>query len=254
MKRTKNLGLALVAVFAVSAMAATAASAAAPEFFHCVAKAGGTFAAGCETAGSGFAKEAVKTGSSIKFTDKEGVSHFNAKASIGFTCTEDTSKGNITGPKSIASATVLFTGCTAKEGTKAGCKANSSGQMAGSGIIETNTLNGTLGGASATKLGMQVPGESLVPTAPGTEFTKLEATCLGAQVQGVTGGVIGEVNPVGKMQKTGELIFACTSAGSTVQKLAFLDAGPETVLKAFSAPACFESKDEITFSENIEVT
>ena len=250
MKRSKNIGPALVAVFAVGAMTATAASAAAPEFFHCVAKAGGAFAAGCENAGSGFAKETVKTGSSIKFTDKEGLSKLNAKAETSLSCPADTSKGEITGPKSIAGVVVRFTGCTAKEGMQPGCKSNSTHQ--GPGIIETNVLKGTLGGASETKTGAQVPGESFVPV--GSEFATIEAPCLATKVFEVTGGVIGEVKPIKTMQRTGELIFACKPAGSTVQKLAFLDAGPETVPRVFAAAACFESNDEITFAENIEIT
>jgi hypothetical protein len=250
MKRTKVLGIALMAVFAMSAVA-TSAALAAPEFVHCVAKAGGTFGAGCTTVGSGFAKEAVPAGSKIKFTDKEGTSKFNAKGEITFTCTADTSKGEITGPTTVAGIGVIFTGCTAKEGSGASCAANSTGSAAGT--IATNALKGVLGNASVTKAGATVPGESLVPEVAGKSFTKLEANCLGTKTAEVTNGVVGEALPVGTMSNKGELIFACTAGKPTVQKLGFIG-GVETTLKAFAGEACFESKDEVLFSENIEVT
>jgi hypothetical protein len=250
MAQSKILGSTIAAVIALSALA-TSSAMAAPEFIHCVAKAGGTFGAGCTAAGSGFAKVAVPTGSKIKYTDKEGTSNFFVKNEITFTCTQDTSKGEITGSTTMAKITVRFTGCTAKKGANPPCSAQN---LHGTpGVIVINELKGLLGNASETKTGSTVPGEGLEPEAGAGEVVTLEASCVKPEVSEIVGGVIGEVTPVNVLSSKGNLDFGCIPTSITQQLLGFLN-GTENVLKTFGSVGCFESKDEITFAEAIEVT
>jgi hypothetical protein len=251
MNRIGALGLPAVVVLVISATSAPAAVAA-PEFVHCVAKAGGTFGAGCTTAGSGFAKALVPVGSKIKFSGKATTSKLRAKDEITFTCTASTTKGEITGPTTVAAFGVEFTGCTAKEGSNASCSANSTGS--GAGIIRTNVLMGVLGNGSIIKGGATFPAELLQPESKSsTILTKLEAVCLATKTTDVTKGVIGEIKPIGVFAEHSELIFACIGKELTIQELGFLN-GAEETLKAFAAEACLEGKDEISFTEGIEVT
>jgi hypothetical protein len=141
--------------------------------------------------------------------------------------------------------------CTAKEGTKESCSAKSKGAPAGT--IKTNLLKDTLGTVAKAEATSEV-GDALEPE--GKEgFVTLEATCPKIKTTQVSGSVIGEVKPVGGPPKlTGELIFACASKEPPHQKIKFIGS-VEDVLTAFGAfEACFESKDEITFEEPIEVT
>lgn len=263
MSRIRLIMLSMLAVFAVGAVAASAASAAAPEFlnsakatpkFKCEEKTGGhgsySTKAECEAGKETSGGKWHRFGNG--FTDEEGESHFNAKGEIVFTCTADTSKGEITGAKTVGGVTVTFTGCTAKEKTNASCSANSKGEPAGT--IVTNTLEGTLGEVavafSATEVGL-----ALKPVSPATEFTFLEATCLGTKTTKVTGSVIGEVTPVGGPPSlTGDVIFKCASGKPTVQEIEKFVGGTKDTLTGFGTEACFESKDVNTFEEAIEVT
>jgi hypothetical protein len=230
-----------------------------PEFVHCVAKTGGKFAAGCLTAGTTFEKEPVKAGvGKLKFTDKEGVSNFYATNSKGvlivFTCTADTSKGEITGNTTTAKVTVTFTGCTAKEGKEKACSANSVTEKIKepAETIKTNLLKDSLGTVLKPEATSEV-GEALEPE--GKEgFVTLEAECLiELKKAQVSGSVIGEVTPINVMQTTGKLNFECKPPESETQKIQKFVGFPKDTLSDFANPACFESKAEITFEEPIEV-
>jgi hypothetical protein len=248
--RIRVLLVSLLAVFAVGAVASASASAAAPEFFHCVAKAGGKWMAGCKVAGTEFEKVAVPAGSKIKFTDKEGVSHLNGLGTV-VTCQKDTSSGEITGPKTVANVTVTFQECKGKKGTEE-CPVNG-------GTITTATLHGELGKVLKAEAASEV-GEDLIPPVEIKEgkevklpFVKLEGACI--PTTSVEGSVIGEVKPINVMQTTGEVNFECSSVGSTKQKIQKFEPGLKDTLSAFGNPACFESfPDAITFAEAIEVT
>jgi hypothetical protein len=259
--RIRILGLALVAVFAMSVVAVSAASAAAPEFksaseecYKLTSKTGNYENSTCTTVQAKHEGEFEKRPKKHKFTDKEATSRFIATSSKGvlivFTCTADTSKGEITGAKTTAGVTVTFTGCTAKEGTKE-CSANSKGEPAGT--IKTNGLKDMLGTVAATEAPNTGVGDALEPE--GKEgFVTLEAACVELTKIQVLGSVIGEVKPVNVMQATGELIFACEPPGSEKQKIQKFVGVAKDTLSYFGNPACFESKDEITFEEPIEVT
>jgi hypothetical protein len=266
----KHLLVALVAVFALSAVAVASASAAAkpPEFKSAtevcvkveVKETGRYTTSACTTESATHKGEFDLIPTKHKFTDKEGTSNFYATGTGGaivFTCTADTSKGEITGAKTTAGVTVTFTGCTAKEGTKASCPANSVKEKVKepAGTIKTNGLKDVLGTVAAAEATSEV-GDALKPE--GEEgFVTLEAPeagCLAVKTTQVSGSVIGEVKPINVMQTTGELIFACKSGEPTVQKIQrFVGAEKDTLL-GFGKAACFESKDEITYEEPIEVT
>src|ERR1039458_1610140 len=219
-----------------------------PEFEQCVAKAGGKWMAGCKAAGTTFEKISVQTGPTSGFTDKEGVSHLYGTGGVVYTCQKDTSKGEITGATTTAGDTVTFTGCTAKEGEKAGCSANSTGEPAET--IKPNLLSDSLNPVEPSEATSEV-GEALEPD--GTEgFVTLHAECLSIKTAQVSASVSGEVKPINVMQTTGELIFACKPAKSTKQKIKFSEAIKD-VLSVFAFESCFESEAEITFAEPIEV-
>ena len=258
------LGCILV-VLAVSAVASASASAAAPEFFHCVktekTKDEYPTKEACvknEKKGEEpreWDRIAVAAGSKIKFTDKEGVSHFYATSAKGvlitYTCEKDTSKGEITGPKTTGGVTVTFTGCTAKEDEKESCSAKSAGEPAGT--IKTNALKDTLGAVAKAEAPNTATGDALEPE--GKEgFVTLEASCIEVKTVQVSGSVIGEVKPVKVMQTGGELLFECETPKSEKQKIQRFEGGVKDTLSAFGNPACFESKDEVTYEEPIEVT
>jgi hypothetical protein len=231
------------------------------EFEHCVKQTTKTFEyteKECKTKSSNktgeFEKESVPAGSTIKFTGKEGVSHFytaNFKGIlIVLTCTGDTSKGEITGAKTIARVTVTFTGCTAKEGEKTGCSIKTAGQPAGT--MKLNSLRGTLGTVAKAEAVSEV-GESLEPEGTGGFWTA-EAECLSEfKTFQVAGSVIGEVKPINVMQTTGELIFEVEPPKSPKQKIKFIE-GVKDIMMLFGGAMGFESKDVITFAEPIEVT
>ncbi len=210
-----------------------------------------SFEKGCAKAGGEYAM--VEKEAKRKFTDKEGTSHFYATGKGGaivFTCTADTSKGEITGNTTTAGVTVTFTGCTAKEGTKESCSAKSKGEPAGT--IKTNGLKDTLGTVAKAEAASEV-GDALEPE--GKEgFVTLEAACLEVKTQQVSGSVIGEVKPINVLQTAGELIFECEPAKSTTQKIQRFVGAEKDTLSAFGKAACFESKAEITYEEPIEVT
>ena len=199
-----------------------------------------------------FENEPVPAGSKIKFTDTEKESHLYGPFSIIVTCKADTSKGEITGPKTTAGDTVTFTGCTAKEGEKKSCPAKSTGEPAGT--IKTEELKDTLGTVAEAEATSKV-GEALEPQ--GTKgFVTIEAPeseCLKITPTQVSGSVIGEVKPIEVMQTTGELIFTCNATTKTKQTIQKFVGFPKDILSAFTSAACFESKAEITFAEPIEV-
>jgi hypothetical protein len=198
----------------------------------------------------------VAAAGKLNFTDKEKVSNFYATSSVGvpivFTCTADTSKGEITGNTTTAGVTVTFTGCTAREDEKASCSAKSTGEPAGT--IKTNGLRDVLGTVAAAEAASEV-GDALEPE--GKEgFVTLEAECVELKKVQVLGSVIGEVptTMINVMQTTGELIFTCNATTKTKQTIQKFVGVAKDTLSYFGNPACFESQDEIRYEEPIEVT
>jgi hypothetical protein len=287
--RYRILGLCLMAVFAMSVVASATASAAAPEFIRCAKVAAGepsSWGAGCITkkASGGYAKVSAGPGTCVKvapgepsswsnatcttaktgtgeyikvaaagklhFTGKEGVSHLYASG-FTITCKEDTSKGEITGAKTVAKIGVVFTECEAENtSTKVKCKTHSPGKTE---TIETESLKGTLGTVAEAEAPNTEVGERLEPE--GTKgFWTEEVECLTTKTFMLAGAVIGEVKPINVMQTTGELIYARATGEPTKQKIQRFVGGVKETLSWFGSSMSFESKDVITYEEPIEVT
>lgn len=206
---------ALVAVFAMSAFASAAAYAAAPEF------------KGAE------GKEAKGT----TFEATSGASKLEGLETIE--CKEGTSKGEITGATTVGKVVVTYTGC--KKGTKE-CKSKG----AKSEEIKTTDLKGQLGEVEPSEAASEV-GENLEPES-GTEFTSVEScTTLSTKV---TGSIIGEVEPIGKLGTEGKLIY---KESSTKQKIKKFKSGKEDTLTAITSSG-LEATNTVKFSKEIEVT
>jgi hypothetical protein len=156
MRRTKILGLCLVAVFAFTAFSVASASATAPEFGRCLKQATkslSNFDSGkCVKLASedtGTEAEKLKKGNfqwfpgvvKTKFTTKikEGtIATLETVGGTKITCTGETSTGEYLNTKEIGKMVAKFTGCETS-----GFKCESTG--AGAGNISTAPLGGPIG-------------------------------------------------------------------------------------------------------------
>jgi hypothetical protein len=254
MSRIREVTLSMLAVFAVGAIASASASAAAPEFFHCVAKAGGGFAAGCKVGGVGFEKVAVSAGSKIAFTSisEPGYLFANASGSFRIKCESDATKGEISGPKTVGKVVVTFKKCRGIKGSEE-CPVKSVGAVGPEEIV-TNELSGELGTVAAAEAPDSETGLDFRPTT-GTVFVKLigtPTTCI--PETNVTGSVIGEVEPVKIMDTTGELIYSVVGTKKTKQGIQKIGAEAKDTLTSFGVEVGLESEGAVTFAEDIEVT
>jgi len=249
MKRIRIVGLTLVAACAIGAMGAGGATAALPEFYHCVSKTGGKFASGCTASGSGFEKEPVASGSSIKFTSKSGEGRFYVPSSLGVKlfCEKNKNEGEITGPKTVKNMVVTFEGCRAlNEGSNEECEVHSPGPLKNE--VVTAKIEDTLGYIKSTekKVGALLKAES-------GPFAKLDGTCLPeVEEDEVTGSVVGEVTPINTLSKEGTLKFKVNAEHKQVPtKLEGEIAGHE--LKLFgTVETGLAFEDTLTFGEAIE--
>lgn len=173
------------------------------------------------------------------FTGSSGEGELQIKGGGTIKCKKDTSAGEITGQKAI-SATVKFEECKA-----IGFAANTSGDA--SGVILTS-LSGEL--CELSKASKNV---GAVLTLPANVV--IEVPTVKQKIE-VKGSVIGEIKPVAKKQKTGELVFTQKEG---VQGQLKCEGGTEKVLLAKEAEKEFKQAGEqtseaLTFSKEIEVT
>lgn len=156
MRRTRIVGLCLVAVFALAAVMASSASASAPEFGRCLkaaTKAVSNYdSAKCVKLASedpGTEAEKIKKGSfqwspgvvKNKFTTKMKSATIATLETVGgtkITCTEEISTGEYTGLKTIGKMVAEFSNC---ETNKLKCESPG----AGFGKINTHPLGGPIG-------------------------------------------------------------------------------------------------------------
>jgi len=166
MRRIRIVGLCLVSVFAIGAVTATGASAFGepPEVGRCLKKTGGAWKdGGCKTASKPGeekfewypAYKAAQNGETklaekLKFTSKSkpetsiqlettGAGNPGKVKSV-VKCKEQTSTGEVTGPKTNKATNVVFTGC---ESSGLKCKSSKGGEVEGE--IKVNNLDGNLG-------------------------------------------------------------------------------------------------------------
>ena len=185
MKRIRMVALCLVAAFAMSAVGASVASAN-PEFFGKGAV-GGTVGA-------------------VKFKGTLTNAYLEGKSGTKITCTGGTATGEVTGVTTTKNNLTTFTGCETS-----GFKCNSAGQ--GEGVIQTNTLEGTLGALTATLPGIRLYNEA---TGRGGELAAFSCAS-GSIAVSVKGSVIGSLSggsghsiAEGKLATSNKLAFAET--------------------------------------------
>jgi hypothetical protein len=156
MRRTRIVGLCLVAVFAFTAFSVASASAAPPEFGRCLKQATKSLSnydsGKCikfASEDTGTEAEKLKKGNfqwfpgvvKTKFTTKMKEATIATLETVGgtkITCTGETSTGEYTGLKTIGGMVAKFTGCEVSK-----IKCESAG--AGAGNINTAPLGGPIG-------------------------------------------------------------------------------------------------------------
>jgi hypothetical protein len=227
MSRVKYALLPATAIVVLVAVTASAASSA-PEWFK-----GGS---------------AIGEGTSVTFTGKSiaGTPTLQSTASHIVLCESSTSKGEISGPRSIKNTKVTYHGC--KEGTTT---CTSEKQTAGT--IVTNTLDGenVYLDSAHKKAGV------VLKAASGTKFATFK--CGASECQ-VTGNLMAEATPVNEGDKTtGQLSFAQEKGKQLWQKIE--ETGESKHVVAFLLEAAigggteFTSplKEEDTFSAAVEL-
>jgi hypothetical protein len=258
--RYRILGLCLMAVFALGAVASATASAAAPEFFHCVkltSKTGGYTSSSCalasKTKTGEFEKNAVPAKSKIKFTDTLGTTRFyrNSTGTSRVVCGKGTATGEVSGPKEVTAVEVTFKECQFASGSLE-CPVNS--PFEGAGEIYTRELSGELGKVTAA----EAPGSETGLELKAVNYLLLEwegSKGCGQRVSGAfEGGFIGEVELTGLMDTTGALRFGVKGSDKTRQTIQRFEGGGKVNLEWQTVEAGFESSNELTFEEPIEVT
>jgi hypothetical protein len=229
----------LLTALAMSAVVASAASAAAPEFVP---------------------NKPTKP----KFTGKEGPTTLSIATGQTITCKNGKTAGEITGPKTVGSVSVTLEGCETENKNKESCYVNSGTNT--NGTLSFETLSGELGAVNKTEAASGV-GEALKP-AKGTSFFEIKVPCLELGTFKLVGSVIGEIKELGKPLKSNDLSFTVSPTNKTKQMIQFCQneipsafdlcpSGPKErkdTLTVGGSPTGFESKDEVTFEEPIEVT
>lgn len=217
MKIARLVGLAFAAVLAVSALFAAAASAA-PEFKPST-------------------KNAFKTTSGTSVLEGSGNT---------FTCSSDSSAGEITGAKTVGGVVVDFTGCKSTGSGGSNCTAKSKNTTV-EGLIVTTTLKGELG---TTKEATSGVGLTLTPETTKI-FTELAANTCTKETK-VTGSIAGEATPVGSLTTTGKLVFTVSSGKQAIKHITGTITEPELV--AYTATATESTSDSVTYTKAVEVT
>jgi hypothetical protein len=163
-------------------------------------------------------------------------------------CTANTASGAISSATLAGKVIVKFTGCTSTSPTKANCSISSKNSGV-AGSITTETLHGVLG----TILPAKEVGFLLLPVS-GKKITTLQENACTVESQ-VTGNVVGVIEPVGKSQTTGKLVFTGSSS-----KQCATDFDPTTGglvlpgLVAFGTTASEEATESLSYSVSLEVT
>ena len=201
MKRTRIMGLALVAVFALSAFAAASAFAK-PEIIRCYAKTGGKYTeSNCKTKGTSkspgsyeISKVPVKKG----FTSAGGEGTLETANGTKVVCKTQSATGeykSTTSTKEVTNVIAKFYNCAIPA---LGITCNTAGAAAGE--IVTNKLGGKLGYISGKGTKTPSVGQELHPLVKKGAFTTFE--CGGGAVKVVVGEGAGKggdciIAPVG---------------------------------------------------------
>jgi hypothetical protein len=183
------------------------------------------------------------------FTATSGANELETGSTQPIACQSDVATGEVTGEETVGSVMVTFSGCHSTEA--GGCTVKGGG--AGTGKILSNVLDGELGSVKRSEATSEV-GLLLLPTT-GTEFTKIEGTCLLSEKTPVDGTVAGEVTPINASSTEGKLIFAGSKGKQEIKAISVLGTTLKPVLKALGLLESSEaSVESLTFAEAIEVT
>jgi len=223
MKRTRIVGLCLVAVMAVSAMAVASASAALPEF--------------------------VTAHFPVSFSSKnvlplEPTLHSSVLGGSNVSCLMSVDNGEVTGPMSVAKVQVSYVGCK-EEGTANACTTTG----AATGTIITEVIDGLIGyvtgGLTAKAVGTELLPEKLIGGKP----IFAEFTCTGAANKVIVEGcTIGQATPINTLQLTGNLIFEELAGGG--QKYQSIDGGHNQPCKQTVTASVLKLKGEGWLMDN----
>jgi hypothetical protein len=220
---------ALVAVFAMSVVWASAAQAA-PEWFQ----------------------KGKVISKNIAFTSTSGSVRFST-SSILYTCTTETSVGEIEKPNKERKVVLTLTGCTGEyPPTHQKCSIHSKGAKH-EGEIVTFALMGALGKVAAVQAASEV-GLLLEEETGGRVFAQLEGSCLSVSPTALTGRVAGEVTPVTKEQITDELIFAGAGGRQKIHSINVEGKEVKPRMELGVQEVTLENTDKVTFGEAVEVT
>jgi hypothetical protein len=226
------MGLCLVAAFAISAAVVASASASLPQF---------------EVKGKKGLEPLKKADA---FTGKGGVALLRSGGPT-IECTENTSKGSLTGPKSAAKIQVTYTGCGIPS-LKVTCQTNAKKP----GEIKTEKIKGTLVYTE------EAPGKTvgtLFEPEGAASFVKFKCGTIEVNV---TGSVIGEAQPTNTLSTSGKTILAekaieekeGTKGCGKQQWLHVEGKGPCHFLEALGGPSWNIAEEELTYKVAVQVT
>jgi hypothetical protein len=185
-----------------------------------------------------------------RYKETSGLTFYTNAAGTRYTCQKDVIEGTIVGGVMFID-TIAYINCTVAMGGKE-CKINSVG--AKEGEIKTTELTGELGEiATGSGVGILLEGEET--KAKEKVFTTLAATECAPEAK-VTGSVIGEVTPVGKLSLTDKEIFTTVKGAQSIKKIERSkgDTLVTASLQIAGNAATVESTEERTFEEELEVT
>lgn len=244
MRRIRIVGACLVAVFAMSALVVSSAAAVfvrePPELGRCLKHAGGHWKSGtCKTAAKASSEQKfewypaygpaengeTKLAEKVKFTSvaKQGtLIQLTTVAGEGIACKNQLAEGEVTGPKTLKSSNIRFTGCaeTGQQCTSTNPKASEKGE------VKVKELDGLIGIEKFGETHANDKVANLFTPVSGEIFTEFE--CGGIPVK-----VKGEVmNPVtaNAMKLSATVKFVAKKGKQKPEKFATDPTGTKRVL------------------------
>jgi hypothetical protein len=182
MKRTRIIGLCLVAAFMIGAVAAASATATPPEYGRCLKQSGGAYKNGGCTIPSVPGEEKYEwfpgPGPKNKFTSTlkaETLATLETTSGVKVVCKGETNSGEYTGTKTISNLQITFTGCEVN-----GVPCNTAG--AKTGEVVAQPLEAALAFAIFNKKGKREGTGVGRATFPVVGEVMIEMECGGAPV------------------------------------------------------------------------
>jgi hypothetical protein len=225
------------------------------ETFICVkvVEAGTGTYKNAECSEKGSPAEYIEVPPEFGFTIKTGPTSLSASGGEdGVDCSGGSGSGELVGETGVGKVLIRYTGCksTRNEGATY-CTVKSPGTSIEAGEILTATLMGRLGEV-ATREAESGTGIILL-AALDNAIETLEKTSCTVETT-VTGVEAGEVTPVGSLASTENFNIEVLSGKQRIRLIATGGGSLRPALAAFSTTAVLSSTDELSFSEDVEVT